>query len=84
MGKIANVVVDRNAWRVTQLEVKLDDDVAKEYGVKKVLRSTVVPLKTDEIKTIGDAVLLKEPKLTPRVQSSGKSKDETKNKKTAK
>jgi len=38
MGKISNVVVDRNAWRVTQLEVKLDDDVAKEYGVKRALR----------------------------------------------
>jgi sporulation protein YlmC with PRC-barrel domain len=80
MGKISNVVVDRNAWRVTQLEVKLDDDVAKEYGVKRALRSTVVPLKTDEVKTVGDAVLLKEPKLTPRVQS-GRTKDETKSKK---
>jgi sporulation protein YlmC with PRC-barrel domain len=59
IGTVKNVFFDETTWKVGSLDVELDGDVAKEYELKKILRSTHVPLDVSVIQGIGDKVTLK-------------------------
>ena len=59
IGTVRNVAFDENTWQIRSLDVQLDGDVAKEFEMKKVFRSTHIPLDVTHVQGIGDKVSLK-------------------------
>ena len=60
LGEIVGVQVDTNAWKVTDLELKLDREAIKEMGLKKPkLGSITVCLPVTYIKQFGDVITVK-------------------------
>jgi sporulation protein YlmC with PRC-barrel domain len=60
LGEIAGVQVDTSAWKVTDLELKLDKEAIKEMGLKKPkLGSITVCLPVTYIKQFGDVITVK-------------------------
>jgi sporulation protein YlmC with PRC-barrel domain len=62
IGKVEDVEVDDNNWAVTTVNVKLDDDVAKLFGLKGgMMTKSEVPLPASLMGPIGeDSITLKE------------------------
>jgi sporulation protein YlmC with PRC-barrel domain len=59
IGTIKNVMFDEKAWAVGSLDVQLDENVAREFEMKKVFRNYRVPLDVNLVQGIGDKVTLK-------------------------
>jgi sporulation protein YlmC with PRC-barrel domain len=59
IGTIKNVIFDEKAWSVGSLDVQLDENVAREFEMKKVFRNYRVPLDVNLVQGIGDKVTLK-------------------------
>jgi sporulation protein YlmC with PRC-barrel domain len=59
IGEVKDVVVDMGGWQVKALDVQLFPNVAEEFGMKKLLRGTRVPIGIEHVKGVGDAVILK-------------------------
>ncbi len=59
IGTIKDVVFDDKTWKIGFLDVELDPNIAKEYDMKKLFRSTHIPLAVDQVQGIGDKVTLK-------------------------
>jgi sporulation protein YlmC with PRC-barrel domain len=59
IGTVKNVIFDENSWQIRSLDVQLDGEVAKEFEMKKVFRSTHIPLDVSHVQGIGDKVSLK-------------------------
>jgi sporulation protein YlmC with PRC-barrel domain len=62
IGIVKDIVVDTTSWQVKPFEVQLAKSVAHEFGMKRIIGSTLVPLNVDVVKGIGDTVILKIPK----------------------
>lgn len=62
IGDVTHVLVEPNGWRVGALEVRLSNDVAERIGAqKRLLRSTLIEIPTEQIQSLGDAVILSVP-----------------------
>jgi sporulation protein YlmC with PRC-barrel domain len=59
IGTVKNVIFDEKTWQVGSLDVELAGDVAKEFEMKKIFRSTHIPLGVAHVQGIGDKVSLK-------------------------
>jgi len=59
IGTVKNVMFDDKTWHIGSLDVQLDGDVAKEFEMKKVFRSTHILLDVTHVQGIGDKVSLK-------------------------
>jgi len=59
IGTIKNVTFDEKAWQVGSLDVQLDENVAKEFEMKKVFRNYRFSLDVAHVQGIGDKVTLK-------------------------
>jgi sporulation protein YlmC with PRC-barrel domain len=59
IGTVKNVMFDEKAWQVGSLDVQLNDDVAKEFEVKKVFRNYRIHLDVNLVQGIGDKITLK-------------------------
>ena len=59
IGTIKNVMFDEKAWQVGSLDVQLDENMAKEFEMKKVFRNYRIPLSVTYVQGIGDKVTLK-------------------------
>jgi sporulation protein YlmC with PRC-barrel domain len=59
IGTVKNVNFDEKTWLVGSLDVELNGDVAKEFEMKKIFRSTHIPLGVAHVQGIGDKVSLK-------------------------
>jgi sporulation protein YlmC with PRC-barrel domain len=59
IGTVKDVMFDEKTWQIGSLDVQLDGDVAKEFEMKKVFRSTHIPLDVTHVQGIGDKVSLK-------------------------
>jgi len=59
IGTIKNVMFDEKAWQVGSLDVQLDENMAKEFEMKKVFRNYRIPLNVTYVQGIGDKVTLK-------------------------
>ncbi len=59
IGTIKNVMFDEKAWEVGSLDVQLDENVAREFEMKKVFRNYRIPLDVNIVQGIGDKVTLK-------------------------
>jgi len=58
IGTIKNVMFDEKAWQVGSLDVQLDENIAKEFEMKKVFRNYRFPLSVTHVQGIGDKVTL--------------------------
>ncbi len=59
IGTVKNVMFDEKTWKIGSLDVQLDGDVAKEFEMRKVFRSTHIPIDVTHVQGIGDKVALK-------------------------
>ena len=59
VGKTTNAFIDTAQWRVVSLEISLDATIAEQLRVKKMFRSTTMPLPVEQIEAVGDKLLLK-------------------------
>ncbi len=59
IGEVRDLVVDPGNWQVKALDVELFANVADEFGMKRLLRSTRVPINVEHVKSVGDHVILK-------------------------
>lgn len=59
VGKTTNAMIDTSAWRVVSIEVNLDDKIADELQMKKMFRSTTLPVPVDQVEAVGDTIVLK-------------------------
>jgi sporulation protein YlmC with PRC-barrel domain len=57
IGDVSDIDIDSDTWKVTHLHVKLSDQAAKEFGVKKSFKSSIVRMPTSYVENIG--VLIK-------------------------
>lgn len=76
IGEVKDLEVDTSSWQVKALNVQLFPNVAEEFGMKKLLRGTVVPVGIDQVKGMGDTIILKISKtqLKRTLQPSGQEK----------
>lgn len=56
LGKIENLTIDPASWQVKELDVKLEKEVAERLNMKRLLRSTILPVSTDRVTGIGNVV----------------------------
>ncbi len=40
IGKVKNIDIEADTWQITHLQVKLSDKAAKEFDLKKTLKSS--------------------------------------------
>jgi sporulation protein YlmC with PRC-barrel domain len=59
VGKTTNAVVDTGLWRVVSVEINLDDTIAEQLRMKKMFRSTTMPVPVEQVEAVGDKLLLK-------------------------
>jgi sporulation protein YlmC with PRC-barrel domain len=59
IGKISDVQLDENDWKVLALEVLLNKDVAEEHHLRHRFRRTKVLISVDHIQGVGDKIILK-------------------------
>ncbi len=59
IGRVTDVVLDTGNWQVKALEVELARNVAEEFGIKKLLKSTQIQVKIEDVQGVGDAITLK-------------------------
>jgi sporulation protein YlmC with PRC-barrel domain len=52
IGEVNNIDIDSQNWRITHLHVKLSDKAAKEFGVKKALKTTNIRLPTELVSNV--------------------------------
>jgi sporulation protein YlmC with PRC-barrel domain len=59
IGTVKNVMFDEKVWMVGSFDVQLNDDMAKEFEMKKVVRNYRFPLDVNYVQGIGDKITLK-------------------------
>ena len=59
IGTIKNVMFDEKTWQIGSLDVQLDGEVAKEFEMQKIFRSTHILMNVTHVQGIGDKVSLK-------------------------
>ena len=62
IGDVTHLLVEPGEWRVRALEVKLRSDVAERIGAHKpLLRSALIEIPTEQVQSLGDAIILAVP-----------------------
>ena len=59
IGTIKSLVYDEKTWQIGFLDVQLDNDIAKEFDMKKFLRGTRININVAQVQGVGDKVTLK-------------------------
>lgn len=59
IGKSKEIIIDSNTWRITQLDVELNDSIQKEMSDAKPLQRTRVPIDISYVQGVGDFITLK-------------------------
>ena len=60
LGEIDGAHANTSTWKITNLEINLNTETAKELGFKKpLLWSLSVCLPVSEVKSVGDVITLK-------------------------
>ena len=57
IGKVKDGDIDAN-WAITDLQVELEGNIAKEIHVKKTFGSTTIPIPVKFVNAVGDKVML--------------------------
>jgi sporulation protein YlmC with PRC-barrel domain len=58
IGEVNNIDIEADTWQITHLHVKLSDKAAKEFGLKKTLKSSNIKIPTSSVNDIGVIITL--------------------------
>lgn len=58
IGDVTNIEIEAKTWQITHLHIKLSDKAAKEFGLKKTLKSSNARIPTEVISDIGVIITL--------------------------
>jgi sporulation protein YlmC with PRC-barrel domain len=58
IGKVEDLLIDTNNWRVTALQVRLEGQIAEEFGMKKRFGSTQIALSVEYVQGASDKIVL--------------------------
>ena len=74
IGTTKNLIFDEKNWQIGLVDVELDPDIAKEYDMKKLFRSTRIAIEVGQVQGVADKVTLKTSKdeLKIRIQAMEK------------
>jgi len=59
IGKSKEIICDGNTWKITHLEVELNDKIENEIGETLPLQHNRVPIDISYVQGIGDVITLK-------------------------
>lgn len=62
IGKVRELVVDKERWTVTGLSVGLESNVAKAFNLKKMWGAGDLAIPVAHVQAAGDRIILKIPK----------------------
>ncbi len=58
IGEVKDVLFNPSTWEITDLILRIEKDVGKELGWRKIVGSFKATLKTSFVKTVGDVIYL--------------------------
>ena|SRR5271165_5550245 len=59
IGKSKEIICDPNSWKITHIEVELNDKIEDEIGESPPLHHNRVPIEISYVQGIGDVITLK-------------------------
>jgi len=59
IGKSKEIICDVNTWRISQIEIELNEKIENEIGEKLPFRHSRVPIDINYVLGIGDIITLK-------------------------
>jgi sporulation protein YlmC with PRC-barrel domain len=62
IGKVREIVIDKDKWAVTGLSVALESNVAKEFNLKKMWGRSDITIPISQVQGVGDRIVLKSSK----------------------
>jgi sporulation protein YlmC with PRC-barrel domain len=62
IGKVREILIDKDKWTVTGLSVALESNVAKEFNLKKLWGRSDVTIPIGQVQGAGDRIVLKSSK----------------------
>jgi sporulation protein YlmC with PRC-barrel domain len=62
LGQVIHLVLDPQGFRIAALEVRLHREVAERIGLSRgILRGPTIKIPTEQVQSIGDAIILAVP-----------------------
>jgi sporulation protein YlmC with PRC-barrel domain len=62
IGRVREIVIDKDKWAVTGLSVALESNVAKEFNLKKMWGRSDFTIPIGQVQGVGDRIVLKSSK----------------------
>ncbi len=59
IGKVEEIVIDKESWAVTALSVALESNIAKEFNVKKMWGKSAFTVPIGQVQGVADRIILK-------------------------
>ena len=60
IGVVSNIEIEADSWQVSHLHIKLSDKAAKEFGLKKPLKSCNIKIPTSLVRNVDVIITLNE------------------------
>ncbi len=58
IGEVINIDIDAETWQITHLQIKLSNKAAKEFCLKKTLKSSNLKIPTSLVNDVGVIITL--------------------------
>lgn len=58
IGKVKDIVVDENTWKVDSIEVALHRAIAEEYQMRHLISRSNIEISVGSVTAVGDQVML--------------------------
>jgi sporulation protein YlmC with PRC-barrel domain len=62
IGKVREILIDKDKWAVTGLSVVLESNAAKEFNLKKMWGRSDLTIPISQVQGVGDRIVLKSSK----------------------
>jgi sporulation protein YlmC with PRC-barrel domain len=62
IGKSKEIICDNNTWRITHIEIDLNEKIENEIGERLPFSQHRIPIDINFVQGIGDVITLKAPK----------------------
>ncbi len=59
IGKVEEIVIDKDTWAITALSVDLESNIAKEFNLKKMWGKSTFTIPIGQVQGVADRVILK-------------------------
>jgi sporulation protein YlmC with PRC-barrel domain len=58
IGKVKEIMIDRDTWAVTALSIDLESNIAKEFNMKKMWGKSDLTIPVGQVQGIADRIVL--------------------------